>query len=145
VFTRMTRSHRTIYTPGKNSFNADGKMLERMLSLFSDSQLTEQFRDLPPRDVADFNWLTFSQITPRQKFVPDPDAVGGMTATFTVRNRIQRAEEGGTATETSDAEQHRKPLVFGTGIGKQLDDKKTIEISPEDIPQDGKYHLYSLG
>ncbi len=134
-----------IYTQDKNSFNADGKMLQRMLSLFRDSQLPKQFRDLPPRDVADFNWLTFSQITPRQKFVPDLDAVGGMTATFTVRNRTQRAEEGGAATETSDAQQHRKPLVFGIGIGKRLTDKKTITIPPEDIPQDGKYYLYHLG
>jgi len=134
-----------IYTQDKNSFNADGKMLQRMLSLFRDSKLPNQFRDLPTSDVADFNWLTFSQITPRQKFVPDPDAVGGMAATFTVRDRIQRAEEGGTTTETSDAEQYRKPLVFGTGIGKRLDDKKTITILPEDIPQDGKYHLYPLG
>jgi hypothetical protein len=134
-----------IYTQDKNSFNADGTMLHRMLNLFRDSQLPEQFRDLPPRDVADFNWLTFSQITPRQKFIPDDEAVGGMTATFTVRNRIQRAEEGGTATETGKAEQHRKPLVFGTGIGKRLTDKKTITIPPEDIPQDGKYHLYHLG
>ena len=134
-----------IYTQDKNSFNADGKMLPRMLSLFRDSQLPKQFRDLPPRDVADFNWLTFSQITPRQKFIPDDEAVGGMTATFTVRNRIQRAEEGGTATETGKAEQHRKPLVFGTGIGKRLTDKKTITIPPEDIPKDGKYHLYHLG
>ena len=134
-----------IYTQDKNSFNADGKMLQRMLSLFRDSQLPEQFRDLPPHDVADFNWLTFSQITPRQKFIPDDEAVGGMTATFTVRNRIQRAEEGGTATETGKAEQHRNPLVFGTGIGKRLTDKKTITIPSEDIPQDGKYHLYHLG
>ena len=47
-----------------------------MLSLLRDSQLPKQFRDLPPRDVADFNWLTFSQITPRQKFIPDDEAVG---------------------------------------------------------------------
>jgi hypothetical protein len=134
-----------IYTQDKNSFNADGRMLQRMLSLFRHSQLPEQFRELPPRDVADFNWLTFSQITPRQNFIPDPDAVGGMTAAFTVRNHIQRAEEGGTATETSDAEQHRKPLVFGTGIGRSLTDKTTIKVLPEDIPQDGKYHLYHLG
>ncbi|HJN12826.1 MAG: DUF4838 domain-containing protein [Pirellulaceae bacterium] len=143
--TLVSSRYSRIYTQDKNSFNADGKMLQRMLSLFRNSQLPDQFRDLPPRDVADFNWLTFSQITPRQKLVPDPDAVGGMTATFTVRNRIQRAEEGGTAAENSDAEQHRKPLVFGTGIGKRLSDKKTITIRPEDIPQDGKYHLYPLG
>ena len=134
-----------IYSEDKNSFNADGKLLERMLGLFRDPQLPERFRDLPPGDVADFNWVTFSQIAPRQVFVPDPEAVGGMTATFTVRDRIQRAEEGGTAAETGAAEQHRNPLVFGTGIGRGLKDKVTFEIAPEDIPHDGKYHLYPLG
>ena len=74
-----------VYTRDKNSLNADGRLLERMVGLFRDSQLPEQFRDLPPRDVADFNWLTFSQIRPRQKFVPDDEAAGRMTATFTER------------------------------------------------------------
>jgi len=134
-----------IYTQDKNSFNADGKMLERMIGLFRDPQLPEPFRNLPVSDVADFNWLTFSQIAPRQMFVPDAEAVGGMTATFTVRSRIQRAEEGGTSPETSAAQQHRKPLVFGTGIGKRLDDKVTIEIAADEIPQDGRYHLYPVG
>lgn len=134
-----------IFSRDKNSFNADGKMLDRMLSLFRDPQLPEAFRNLPTKDIADFNWLTFSQITPRQKFVPDPEAAGGMTATFTVRNRIQRAEEGGNAPETSASQQHRKPLVFGTGTGKRLDNKFTVEIPPGQIPQDGKYHLYPLG
>jgi len=116
-----------------------------MLRLFRDPQLPESFRDRSPRDIADFNWLTFSQITPRQMFVPDPEAVGGMTATFTVRNRVQRAEESGTAKETSATEQHRKPLVFRTGIGKRRADKTTIEIPPDKIPQDGKYHLHPIG
>jgi len=134
-----------IHTQDKNTFNEDGKMLERMLGLFRDPQLPEQFRKLPPRDIADFNWLTFSQIRPRQKFIPDPDAVGGMTATFTERNQIQRAEKGGSVPEVGEAEQHRKPLVFGVGIGKRLDDKRTITLLPDDIPQDGKYHLYPMG
>jgi len=134
-----------VYTRDKNSFNADGKLLDRMLRLFRDPQLPEPFRDRFPRDIADFNWLTFSQITPRQKFVADPEAVGGMTATFTLRNRIQRAEDGGTAKETSTAEQHRKPLVFGTGITKRLHDKLTIKIPPNKIPQDGRYHLHPIG
>ena len=129
-----------IYTQDKNSFNADGKMLDRMLGIFRDPQLPQQLRDREPGDIADFNWLTFSQISPRQMFVPDPKAGGGMTATFTVRHRIQRAEEGGTAKETRATEQHRKPLVFGTGIGK-----RPIEIPPDQIPQDGNYHLYPIG
>ena len=134
-----------IYTRDKNSLNADGKLLERMVSLFQDPQLPEQFRDLPPRDAADFNWLTFSQIRPRQKFVPDDEAAGGMTATFTERSRIQKAEEGGDAFEVGKSEQHGKPLVFGVSVGKKLGDGQTIRVLPEEIPQDGKYHLYRIG
>jgi len=134
-----------VYTQDKNSLNADGKLLERMVGLFRDPQLPEQFRDLPPRDVADFNWLTFSQIRPRQKFVPDDEAAGRMTATFTERSRIQKAEEGGDAFEVGEAEQHREPLVFGVSVGKKLGDGQTITVQPEDIPQDGKYHLYRVG
>jgi hypothetical protein len=134
-----------IYTRDKNSLNSDGKLLERMVGLFRDPQLPEQFRDLPPRDVADFNWLTFSQIRPRQKFVPDEEAAGRMTATFTERSRIQRAEEGGDAPEVGENHQHPGPLVFGVSVGKKLGDRQTITVQPEDIPQDGKYHLYHVG
>jgi hypothetical protein len=116
-----------------------------MVHLFRDSQLPEQFRDLPPRDVADFNWLTFSQIRPRQKFIPDDEAVGGMTATFTERSRVQKAEQGGDASEVGEAEQHRRPLVFGVGIGTKLADGQTTTVEPKDIPQNGKYHLYHVG
>jgi hypothetical protein len=141
----VSSRYSSIYTHYKNSLNTDGKLLERMVGLFRDSQLPEQFRDLPPRDVADFNWLTFSQIRPRQKFVPDDEAAGRMTATFTERSRILKAEEGGDAPQIGAAEQHRKPLIFGVGAGKALSDGQTITVQPEDIPQDGKYHLYHLG
>ncbi len=134
-----------VYTQDKNSLNADGKLLERMVGLFRDPQLPEQFRDLPPRDVADFNWLTFSQIRPRQKFLPDDEAAGRMTATFTERSRIQKAEEGGDAPEVGESGQHRKPLIFGASVGKRIGDRQTITVQPEDIPQDGKYHLYHVG
>jgi hypothetical protein len=95
--------------------------------------------------VADFNWLTFSQILPRQKFLPDDEAAGRMTATFTERSRIQKAEEGGDAPEAGKAEQHRKPLVFGVCVGKTLSESQTITVPPDNIPQDGKYHLYHVG
>ena len=134
-----------IYTQDKNSLNADGRLLERMLGLFRDPQLPERFRDLPLQDVADFNWLTFSQIRPRQKFVPDDEAAGRMTATSTERNRIQKAEDGGDAPEIGEAEQHRKPLVFGVGVGKALSDGQTTTVRLDEIPLDGKYHLYHVG
>ena len=77
--------------------NPDGKLRERMVGLFRDPQLPEPFRGLPPRDVADFNWLTFSPITPRQKFVADPDAAGGMAAEPAGLSAILAAEEGAPA------------------------------------------------
>ena len=39
----------------KLSLNKDGKLLGRMVALFRDPELPRQFRDLPARDVADFN------------------------------------------------------------------------------------------
>lgn len=37
----------------------------------------------------------------------------------------------------------RGPAV--PAVGGRLDDKITLEIAPEEIPQDGKYHLYPIG
>jgi len=52
-----------------------------LAALFRDPKLPEPFQKLPPRDVADFNWLTFSPYTPgRQNFVEDAEAAGGMAA-----------------------------------------------------------------
>jgi len=141
----VSSRHSNIYTHYKLSLNSDGKLLERMVGLFRDPQLPEQFSNLPLRAVADFNWLTFSQIRPRQKFVPDDEAAGRMTATFTERSRIQKAEEGSDAPEVGESEQHRKPLIFGASVGKTIGDGQTITVQPEDIPQDGKYHLYHVG
>jgi len=121
-----------IYSHAPNCLNEDGKLLSRMAGLFRDPQLPGAFRDLPRRDVADFNWLTFSDIRPRQKFVPDDEAAGGMTATFTIR-----AEEGG---DRPAAETHyQKPLAFGVTGGP------TITLKPEDVPQDVRYHLHKIG
>ena len=127
------------YSHQKLALNKDGKLLSRMVGLFRDPKLPKQFRDLPSRDVADFNWLTFSQIRPRQKFVPDEDAAGRMTATSATRGAIQAAEKGGGAPEIGQDEQHRRPLLFG------VTDGPTTTVKPEDIPQDGKYHLYRAG
>ena len=129
-----------IYSHQKLSLNKDGKLLDRMVGLFRDPQLPEQFRGLPPRDVADFNWLTFSNFRPgRQTFVADDEAAGGMTATFTVKSRIQKAERGGDQADVAAEEQHRKALTFGVTGGP------TIILEPEQIPQDGKYHLHKIG
>jgi len=128
-----------IYSHQKLALNKDGKLLDRMVGLFRDPQLPQQFRDLPPRDVADFNWLTFSHIRPRQKFVPDDEAVGGMTATFTEKSRIEKAEKGGNQADVAAEEQHRKALTLGVTGGP------TITLRPDQIPQDGKYHLHRIG
>jgi len=61
-----------------------------------------------------------------------------MTATFTTRGAIRAAEKGGNAPEVGQTEQHREPLTFG------VTDGPTITVKPDDIPQDGKYHLYRI-
>ncbi len=127
------------YSKQKLSLNKDGKLMERMVGLFREPKLPDQFSKLPRRDVADFNWLTFSHIRPRQRFVPDDEAAGRMTATFTTKSRIQAAEKGGDAPKLAADAQHQKPLKLG------VDDDLTVTMGPNNLPQDGKYHLYRLG
>ena len=122
----------------KHTHNSDGKRMARMAALFRDPKLPEQFRNLPRSDVADFNWLTFSSITPRQNFVPDDDAAGGMAAEPTSISSIMAAEEG--APKDGEAPKATaKSLQFGVTGGP------TITLKPEEIPQDGKYHLFKIG
>lgn len=98
----------------------------RLAALFRDPKLPEEFRKLPSREVADFNWLTFSPYSPgRQNFVEDTEAAGGMTAAF-----VENKEK------TDD---HKKPLMFGVAGGK------TVTLKPEEVPQDGKYHVFKIG
>ena len=79
---------------------------------------------LPPREVADFNWLTFSPYSPgRQNFVEDAEAAGGMAAAFVA--------------DSDDA--HKQPLTFGVTGGA------TVTLQPEEVPQDGKYHVFKIG
>ena len=96
--------------------------LTQLAALFRDPKLPEQFRKLPSRDVADFNRLTFSPYEPPQNFVDDQEAAGGMAVSF-----------------MGDKEAHQKPLSFGVTGGA------TITLEPENIPQDGKYHLFKIG
>jgi hypothetical protein len=98
--------------------------IARLAALFRDPRLPEPFQKLPPRDVADFNWLTFSPYSPgRQDFVADTEAAGGMAAAF--------------AGDRADA--HQKPLSFGVTGGP------TVALKPEQVPQDGKYHVFKIG
>lgn len=98
--------------------------IARLAALFRDPKLPEQFQKLAPRDVADFNWLTFSPYSPgRQGFVADAEAAGGMAVAF--------------AGAGDDA--HQKPLSFGVTGGP------TITLKPEQVPQDGKYHVFKIG
>ncbi|MFC1454197.1 DUF4838 domain-containing protein [Verrucomicrobiota bacterium] len=121
-----------------NGHNKDGQRMQRLAALFRDPKLPEQFRSLPRSDVADFNWLTFSSIRPRQKFVVDDDAAGGMAAESTGISAIMAAEEGApTGDKTEKAPS--TTLTFGVTGGS------TITLKPAEIPQDGKYHLYKIG
>jgi len=96
----------------------------QLTALFRNPGLPEPFRKLPPREVADFNWLTFSPYSPgRLKFVADPDAAGGMAAAF-----IPKGDDD-----------YQKPLSFGVTGGA------TLTLKPEEVPQDGKYHLFKIG
>jgi len=98
--------------------------IARLAALFRDPRLPEPFRKLPPREVADFNWLTFSPYSPgRQNFVPDAEAAGGMAAAFVA--------------DSDDA--HKQPLAFGVAGGA------TLTLKPEEVPQDGKYHVFKIG
>ncbi len=128
------------YTRGDpNSLNEDGKRRERLITLFRDPPLPEAFRDLPRSDVADFNALTFSDISPRQKLVPDSDAVCGLVAESTGISAIMAAEEGASVEGEAPDKAPTRTLTFGATGGP------TVTLSPTEIPQDGKYHLYSLG
>lgn len=98
--------------------------IARLAALFRDPGLPELFRRLPPREVADFNWLTFSPYSPgRQEFVADAEAAGGMAASF--------------VGDSDDA--HKKPLSFGVTGGP------TVTLKLEEVPQDGKYHVFKIG
>ena len=88
--------------------------------------------------MADFNWLTFSSITPRQKCVPDDDAAGGMAAEPTGISAILAAEEGAPKEGEEDPGPSSK-LIFG------VTDGPTVTIPPDEIPRDGKFHLYRIG
>ena len=95
-------------------------VIAQLAMLFRDPKLPEPFRTLPSRDVADFNRLTFSAWG--RTFLPDSDAVGGMAVCF-----------------AADKETQQKPLSFGATSGA------TVTLKPEEIPQDGKYHLLKIG
>jgi hypothetical protein len=94
----------------------------RLASLFRNPKLPEPFRNLPSRDVADFNRLTFSPHAPTQTYVDDKDAAGEMAVVF-----------------ISDDASHKKPLFFGATGGP------TVALKPDEIPQDQKYHVFKIG
>lgn len=132
--------HSRFYAAGDpHSLNHDGKHKERLIALFREPQVPEPFRDRPRADVADFNWLTFSHIRPRQKFVPDDDAVGGMAAEPTGLSAMLAAEDGAPLEGAEDAPPPPSKLVVGVTGGP------TRTIPPEEIHQDGQFHLYRIG
>ncbi len=58
-----------------------------------------------------------------KSFVADAEAAGGMAAAF--------------VGDSDDA--HKKPLSFGVTGGP------TVTLKPEEVPQDGKYHVFKIG
>lgn len=137
---RAHRWYHRWYTEDKDKRwqNPDGKLRQRMVALFRDARLPEPFCGRPLREVADFNWLTFSPITPRQKFVIDPDAAGDMAAEPTGLSAILAAEEGASTGAAAEPRLSRTVKLGVTG-------GPTVTLTPDQIPQDGTYHLYRIG
>lgn len=119
-------------------YSKEGR-IDKLAALFRDPKLPEPFRSMPRRDVADFNWLTFSPWYPaHQLFVDDKDAAGEMAATLATPTAVQAAAAAAAAKE-GKAEKHDTAVSFGVARGP------TVTLKPEEIPQDGKYHLYKIG
>ena len=125
------------YSKESKVYSQEGKLREKVVALLKDPKLPEPFNRFPAADVADFNWLTFSQKTPSIRFVDDQDAAGGIAAEPAAMSAIQAAEKGGG--KSIGGSFLNKPLCFGVSNGP------TVTVKQEDIPQDGKYHLYKIG
>ena len=124
--------------------------MEKMTALFRDPKLPEQFRNLPSRDVCDFNWLTFAPWRlSRHQFSDDKEAAGGIAAAVDVATSERPSDSvkvvdpafGQTVVEeiTAPPPAGNQPLTFGVTGGM------TVTLKPGEIPQDEKYHLYKIG
>ncbi len=95
-------------------------------------RFTGQAQQLPAefegKEVVDVNWTTFGG---GLQVVGDPDGVGGQT---------DRLPENDTRDDY-----HARP--FNLGIYNRAQRKILVNrtVPPEEIPQDGKFHLYHLG
>ena len=100
------------------------KQKKWLVSVFRNLQLPEQFRNLPSRDVADFNCLAFSNVSPFEgpRLDWDNTAAGGLALMF-----------------TGKPEDHKDTLSFGVTGGPG------VTLKADEIPQDAKYHLYKIG
>ena len=115
------RAHVKLYW---HRFYSKAGRIDKLAALFRDPQWPGQFRNLPPRDVADFTWLTFSGwYSSPEMFVDDKEAAGEMALAF-----------AGMKDEA-----HQKPLTFWVSGGA------IVTLKPEAIPQDGRYHVYKIG
>ena len=128
------------YSRESKQYSKKGRLLEKMAALYRDPKWPEPFRKAAPRDVADFNWLTFSPFAPsRQTFVDDKDAAGQMAAIFAPTVDPIRAAEKGASSIADGELDHRKPVTLGATGGA------TVTLGPDEIPQDGKFHVYKIG
>ena len=120
--------------------------LARLAAFFRDPHLPEPFRRLPPREVADFNCLTFSPYGPSQVFVADKDAACGVAALYSGSTKRSKGVGFGYHREIDTpsfadaaADAHAKPLAFGVSDGP------TVALRPDEIPPDGRYHVHRIG
>ena len=95
-------------------------------------RFTGQTQQLPPqfagKEVVDVNWTTFRGGV---QIVADPDGVGG--------------KAGLLPPNESRADYHTRPFNLGVYNRAQAKVWVSRTIPPEEIPQDGKFHLYHLG
>ncbi|MBU0716488.1 MAG: DUF4838 domain-containing protein [Verrucomicrobia bacterium] len=127
--TNLRAQSDAFYSPSARAVRED--KLVKLTDLFRNPKLPEKLRNLPPRDVADFNWLTFlfpwTWHTPegqqRFHYVADEDACGGWAMTFDAEND----------------DVYKKPFVVG------VTDNEPVIIKHKDIVQDEKFNFYEIG
>ncbi|MHC4872847.1 MAG: DUF4838 domain-containing protein [Planctomycetota bacterium] len=139
------RHYNIFYSFQKNSpsatkyYSRKYKMDGIVCDLFRNPNIPEQFKNIPKKDIADFNWLTFSNIRPRLEIIDDDDALGKMTAKSGIITNIMAAEKGGDKLASNKNAAYDGTLDFGATGGP------TVKLTNDKLPKDEKYHLYKIG
>ena len=97
-------------------------------------RLFKKPQKLPPefagKEIIEVNWAAFHS-SDSKKIVEDADGVAGKACLLL----------GGE----NEKEYHRLPFSMGIYCQAKKNDMVSKSITPEEIPQDGKFHLYPLG